>query len=84
MISKYDIEKLRNKLELELSKIIILRDNYKKSKGTNGNLVGEYIIEGVHSNVLVLRRVMNDNTRVIETYKFTDILSGAVEILDIK
>ncbi len=84
MISNYDIEELRSKLELELRKIIILRDNYKKSKVDNTNLVREYIIEDIHRNIIVLRKVINDNTGVIETYKFTDILSGCVEIVDIK
>ncbi|EJT6171447.1 hypothetical protein QTI99_10340 [Clostridium perfringens] len=84
MINKKDIENLKSKLGQSIGKTIILRYNYNKTKGVNKGYIGTYIIENVCRNLLVLRKVIKGNIGLIESYTFTDILNGFVEIVDIK
>ncbi|BDC00679.1 Veg family protein [Clostridium perfringens] len=84
MINKKDIENLKSKLEQSIGKTIILRYNYNKTKGSKKGYVCTYIIESVCRNLLVLRKVIKGNIGLIESYTFADILSGFVEIVDIK
>lgn len=82
MFDKNDIESLKRKLELKVGKTIILRYNDSKKRASNKGLVTTYIIEDVCKNVLVLRKVINENIGVLESYTFVEILSGSVEIID--
>lgn len=84
MINKKDIENLKSKLEQSIGKTIILRYNYNKTKELKKGYVCTYIIESVCRNLLVLRKVIKGNIGLIESYTFADILSGFVEIVDIK
>lgn len=84
MFSKNDIENLKNKLEQLVGKKIIFRYNYTQYKKMEKTKECEGIIESVSNNVLVLRRIINENIGIIESYTFIDILSGVVEIIDIK
>ncbi|HDN2514133.1 TPA: hypothetical protein P1K40_000315 [Clostridioides difficile] len=84
MISKYEIEDLKRELESKLGKTIIIRYNGYKLKGQSKGSIREYIIECVYSNVLVLRKVINSNIGLLESYTFVDILSGFIEIIEIE
>ncbi|MDB1934007.1 Veg family protein [Clostridium tertium] len=82
MVNKEDIELLKKRLVRELGRTIVIRCNNKK--GSNGNKSKEFTIEQVSKNVLILRRRINKNIAVIESYTFVDILSGSIDIIDIK
>lgn len=84
MISKCDIDDLKRELELKLGKTIIIRYNGYKLKEKCKGSMREYIIECVYSNVLVLRKVINSNIGLLESYTFVDILSGVIEIIEIR
>ncbi|MGX4601419.1 Veg family protein [Faecalimicrobium sp. JNUCC 81] len=84
MISKCELDDLKRELELKLGKTIIIRYNGYKLKGKCKGAIREYIIEYVYSNVLVLRKVINSNMGLLESYTFVDILSGVIEIIEIK
>lgn len=84
MFSKNDIEDLKNKLEKLVGRTITFRYNYTKSKRIEKIKECEGSIEGISSNVLVLRKSINENISIIESYTFIDILSGIIEIIDIK
>lgn len=84
MFYKSDIENVKKKLEQSIGKNIVFRYNYSKSKKSNKYIVYEGVIENVYSNVLVLRKFINGNIGLIESYTFMDILSGLVEIVEIK
>lgn len=81
MFSKSDIESIKEELGKCIGKKIIFRYDYGKSKK---DVVYEGVIENVSSNVLVLRRFINENIGLIESYTFIDILSGIMEIIEIK
>lgn len=83
MFSKSDIENLKKKLELMVGKIIIFRYNYNKVKGKKKGVIYEGVIENISSNIVVLRKNINGNIEVIESYTFVDILSGIMEIIDV-
>ncbi|MDM1009527.1 Veg family protein [Clostridium perfringens] len=80
MFSKSDIESLKRELEQLVGKNIIFRYNYNKSKEKQF----EGIIEAVSNNVLVVRKSINENIGLIESYTFVDLLSGDMEIIDMK
>ena len=82
MFNKKDIELLKKRLMREYGKTIVIRCNY--NKGTNKNEIKEFIIENVSENVLILRRRINKNIGLIESYTFVDILSGSIDIIDIR
>lgn len=84
MLNKRDIEELKRELERSIGKTIVLRYNYNRVKGVNKGSCCTYIIENVYSNYLVLRKVINENIGLIESYTFVDILSGFVDIIDIR
>ncbi|WP_394883845.1 Veg family protein [Clostridium tertium] len=81
MFNKKDIELLKKRLIIECGKTIVIRCNH--NKGTNKNEIKEFIIENVSENVLILRRI-NKNIGLIESYTFVDILSGSIDIIDIR
>lgn len=83
MFSKSDIENLKKKLELMVGKTIIFRYNYNKVKGKKKGVIYEGVIENISSNIVVLRKNINGNIEVIESYTFVDILSGTMEIIDV-
>lgn len=83
MFSKSDIENLKKKLELMVGKTIIFRYNYNKVKGKKKGVIYEGVIENISSNIVVLRKNINGNIGVIESYTFVDILSGTMEIIDV-
>ncbi|CAJ1611181.1 Veg family protein [Clostridium perfringens] len=84
MINKRDIEILKSQLEQSIGKTIILRYNYNKKKESKKGYVCTYIIESVCRNLLVLRKVKNEDIGLRESYTFAEILSGFIEIVDIK
>lgn len=84
MIYKKDIEDLKNRLEQSIGKTIIIKYNYSKAKGEKKGEVITYTIENICSNLLILRKVIKDDIGLIESYTFVDILSGFIEIIDIK
>lgn len=83
MFSKSDIENFKKKLELMVGKTIIFRYNYNKVKGKKKGVIYEGVIENISSNIVVLRKNINGNIGVIESYTFVDILSGTMEIIDV-
>lgn len=84
MFYKSDIENVKKKMGQSIGKNIVFRYNYSKSRKSNKDIVYEGVIENVSSNVLILRKFINGNIGLIESYTFIDILSGIVEIIEIK
>lgn len=82
MFNKEDIELLKKRLMMECGKTIVIRCN--PNKGINRSESKEFIIENVSKNLLILRKQINKNIGVIESYTFVDILSGAIDIIDIR
>lgn len=84
MFYKSDIESIKKNLEPSIGKNMIFRYNYSKSKKSKNSLVYTGVIEGLSDNFLVIRKIINENIGLIESYTFIDILSGVVEIIEIK
>lgn len=84
MFYKSDIESIKRNLEPAIGKNMIFRYNYSKSKKSKNSLVYTGVIEGLSENFLVIRKIINENIGLIESYTFIDILSGVVEIIEIK
>lgn len=84
MFNKNDIENLKNDLEQLLGKTITYRYNCTKLKSEREEQEYEGIIESISTDTVILRKLINENIGVIESYKLIDILSGIVKIIDVK
>lgn len=84
MFNKNDIENLKNDLERLLGKTIPYRYNCTKLKSGSEKQEFEGIIESISTDTVILRKLINENIGVIESYKLIDILSGIVKIIDVK
>ncbi|HBC2029596.1 TPA: hypothetical protein I9Z65_001481 [Clostridium perfringens] len=84
MFNKNDIENLKNDLEQLLGKTITYRYNCTKLKSGREEQEYEGIIESISTDTVILRKLINENIGVIESYKLIDILSGIVKIIDVK
>ncbi len=84
MFTKNDVENLKNDLDQLLGKTITYRYNCSKSKGGREEKEYEGIIESISTDALILRKLINENIGVIESYKLIDVLSGIMEVIDVE
>ncbi|MBS6007044.1 MAG: hypothetical protein KIB43_08800 [Clostridium baratii] len=75
-----DLECIKNEFKEKIGKRVIIK-NQNKVRGKEGNKIYIYTIEGVYCNIVALKREINQNIGVIESYTFVELLNKEVEII---
>ena len=75
-----DLECIKNEFEEKIGKKVIIK-NHNKVRGKEGKKIYIYTIEGVYCNIVALKREINQNIGVIESYTFVELLNKEVEII---
>ena len=75
-----DLECIKNEFKEKIGKRVIIK-NQNKVRGKEGNKIYIYTIEGVYCNIVALKREINKNIGVIESYTFVELLNKEVEII---
>ncbi|WP_338595453.1 Veg family protein [Clostridium baratii] len=73
-----DLECIKNELEEKIGERVIIK-SHNKVRGKERDKI--YTIEGVYCNIVALKREINPNIGVIESYTFVELLNKEVEII---
>ncbi|WP_317412084.1 hypothetical protein [Clostridium baratii] len=73
-----DLECIKNEFKAKISERVIIK-SHNKVRGKEKDKI--YTTERVYCNIVALKREINPNIGVIESYTFVELLNKEVEII---